>query len=47
MRRAVLLCAIALVMVATGQSQPKKLKVYISADMEGIGGVSSWQIQAG
>ena len=47
MRRAVLLCAMALVMVATGESQPKKFKVYISADMEGIGGVSSWQIQAG
>jgi len=28
-------------------AQPKKLKVYISADMEGIGGVSTWQIQAG
>lgn len=28
-------------------AQAKKLKVYISADMEGIGGVSSWQIQAG
>ena len=28
-------------------AQVKKLKVYISADMEGIGGVSTWQIQAG
>ena len=27
--------------------QPKKLKVYISADMEGIGGVSTWKVQAG
>ncbi len=33
------------------QSQEKppaqKLKIYISADMEGIGGVSTWEIQAG
>lgn len=27
-------------------SDQKKLKVYISADMEGIGGVSTWQVQA-
>jgi D-amino peptidase len=26
--------------------QQKKLKVYISADMEGIGGVSTWKVQA-
>jgi predicted secreted protein len=26
--------------------QPKKLKVYISADMEGVSGVSTWKIQA-
>jgi D-amino peptidase len=28
------------------QPQEKKLKVYISADMEGVGGVSTWQVQA-
>src|SRR5262249_12797249 len=28
-------------------AQPRKLKVFISADMEGIGGVSTWAIQAG
>ena len=27
-------------------AQEKKLKVYISADMEGIGGVSTWSVQA-
>ncbi len=47
MRRAVLLCTMALLAVASGPAQPRKLKVYISADMEGIGGVSTWQIQAG
>ncbi len=26
--------------------KPKKLKVYISADMEGVGGVSTWKVQA-
>lgn len=55
MRRALLICA--MVLLAAGVSltmfradaapQAQKLKVYISADMEGIGGVSTWQIQAG
>jgi len=27
-------------------AQEKKLKVYISADMEGVGGVSTWDVQA-
>ena len=32
---------------ATGSfAQGKKLKVYISADMEGVGGVSTWDVQA-
>ncbi len=35
-----------LLLAATLQAQDKKLKVYISADMEGIGGVSTWQVQA-
>jgi D-amino peptidase len=35
-----------LLLTASAQSQEKKLKVYISADMEGIGGVSTWQVQA-
>ena len=35
-----------LLLAATVQTQDKKLKVYISADMEGVGGVSTWQVQA-
>jgi D-amino peptidase len=40
-----LLGVLLLVAVSAG-SQERKLKVYISADMEGIGGVSTWQVQA-
>ena len=38
-----------LLILATGAApaQQGKFKVYISADMEGIGGVSTWEIQAG
>jgi len=35
-----------LLLAASAHPQEKKLKVYISADMEGIGGVSTWQVQA-
>jgi D-amino peptidase len=36
-----------LLLFATGSfAQGKKLKVYISADMEGVGGVSTWDVQA-
>jgi len=36
-----------LLSIANGSfAQQKGLKVYISADMEGIGGVSSWEVQA-
>jgi len=41
------MCATILLATSGAAAQPKKLKVYISADMEGIGGVSTWQIQAG
>ena len=53
MKRATTICATILLVISlslTGTptaAQAKKLKVYISADMEGIGGVSTWQIQAG
>ncbi len=47
MRRGAYLCAMVLLAVTAGEGQPRKLKIYISADMEGIGGVSTWQIQAG
>ena len=35
-----------LLLAAAAKPQEKKLKIYISADMEGIGGVSTWQVQA-
>jgi len=35
-----------LLLATAAQPQQKKLKVYISADMEGIGGVGTWQVQA-
>ena len=47
MRRVLSMCATILLATSGVAAQPKKLKVYISADMEGIGGVSTWQIQAG
>jgi hypothetical protein len=38
---------VALLLLATGVcGQQKRLKVYISADMEGVGGVDTWQTQA-
>lgn len=37
---------IAMLAVAAVSSAQAKLKVYIFADMEGIGGVSTWQVQA-
>jgi len=37
---------IAVVLLATLVSAQDKLKVYIAADMEGIGGVSTWDVQA-
>lgn len=39
------LCALAVSTLAAGQDKPT-LKVYISADMEGVGGVSTWEKQA-
>ncbi|MDA0681178.1 MAG: M55 family metallopeptidase [Proteobacteria bacterium] len=39
------LCALAVSTLAAGQDKPR-LKVYISADMEGVGGVSTWEKQA-
>ncbi len=35
-----------MVTVAISAEPPKKLKVFISADMEGIGGVVTWDVQA-
>lgn len=46
MKRIAALFTLTFVMATTALSQQEKLKVYISADMEGIGGVSTWQVQA-
>jgi D-amino peptidase len=37
---------VGMLLLGTVQAQTKELKVYISADMEGIGGVSTWTVQA-
>jgi D-amino peptidase len=46
MHRIAVLAALALLLANASASQEKHLKVYISADMEGIGGVSTWDVQA-
>lgn len=46
MRRILCSTMIALLLPNPAHAQQRKLKVYISADMEGIGGVSTWQVQA-
>jgi len=46
MRRLMGLCVFILLTAGSAQAQQKKLKVLISADMEGIGGVSTWEVQA-
>ena len=38
--------ALALLAASAATAQTKKLKIYISADMEGIGGISTWDVQA-
>ena len=40
------ICVLILLAAGSLQAQQKKLKVLISADMEGVGGVSTWEIQA-
>lgn len=47
MKRVVGIMAACWLLFSATAAQAQKLKVYISADMEGIGGVSTWQIQAG
>jgi len=46
MKRIIWLGALALMATNFAAAQSKRLKVYISADMEGIGGVSTWGVQA-
>lgn len=45
MKRLFMACAVALLLAAPAASQTRKLKVYISSDMEGVDGVSSSQVQ--
>lgn len=47
MRRLMCFCILFLLAMGQTQAQQKKLKVFISADMEGVGGVSTWVVQAG
>src|SRR5258708_38220708 len=46
MKRITTVCVSALLLLSAVQAQAPRLKVYISADMEGIGGVDTWSIQA-
>src|SRR5215475_5254511 len=49
MRKMIWICFLGVVAgIAAGPAagQQKKLKVLISADMEGVGGVSTWSVQA-
>jgi D-amino peptidase len=41
------ICALLLVTAGMTQVRSEELKIYISVDMEGIGGVSTWDVQAG
>jgi D-amino peptidase len=41
------LYALGLCLACSVDARPRKLKIFISADMEGVGGVSTWDIQAG
>lgn len=44
MRRFVVFYTFVLLAVGSVHGQQKKLKVLISADMEGVGGVNSWDV---
>jgi D-amino peptidase len=46
MKRINLVYALTLLVATITYAEEKKLKVYISADMEGISGVSTWDVQA-
>ncbi len=41
-----LICALVMLAVNLADAQQKRLKVYISADMEGVDGVVTWDVQA-
>lgn len=45
-RRVTGICVFILLAAGPLQAQQKTLKVLISADMEGVGGVSTWEVQA-
>ncbi len=47
MKRGMAIGVAVTLLAGAAQAQPaKKLKIYISADMEGVGGVSTWAVQA-
>jgi D-amino peptidase len=46
MNQIIRVIVVVLLTVASTVAQENKLKVYISADMEGVGGVSTWDVQA-
>ncbi|MEE9217565.1 MAG: M55 family metallopeptidase [Acidobacteriota bacterium] len=46
MKLAVVTMLVVLLAGGSIDAEPQKLKVYISADMEGIGGVATWAVQA-
>lgn len=46
MRKSICFCLLSLLVAGATLAQQKKLKVLISADMEGVGGVSTWAVQA-
>jgi D-amino peptidase len=46
MRRLLWIFVMAMLGAGAARAEQKKLKVYISADMEGVGGVSTWHVQA-
>jgi D-amino peptidase len=46
MRKSIGFCLLWLLVAGPTLAQQKKLKVLISADMEGVGGVSTWAVQA-
>jgi len=47
MRQLIPACMALLLLAVSAQAEPEPLKVFVSVDMEGIGGVSTWEIQAG
>lgn len=47
MKRLVVFSVFLMLLAITARAEQRSLKVFISVDMEGVGGVSTWDIQAG